>query len=90
MTLFVDLSDGFAIGNVNVAPKIKLTSTRSQSRLGQQSVEGALKILASPPDEFRNTMLNSNVNLEAAKKHKRRGSNADLKAQLTNNKPILL
>jgi hypothetical protein len=30
VTLFVDLSDGFAIGDVDVAPKIKLTNTANQ------------------------------------------------------------
>ena len=30
VTLFVDLSDGFAIGDVNVAPKIKITNTANQ------------------------------------------------------------
>jgi hypothetical protein len=30
VTLFVDLSDGFSIGDVNVAPKIKITNTANQ------------------------------------------------------------
>jgi hypothetical protein len=48
----------------------------------EQIREEALKIFASRPDEVRNTMLNLNANLEAAKKRERRNLNAD--SEVTN------
>jgi hypothetical protein len=48
----------------------------------EQIIEEALKIFASRPDKVRNTMLNLNANLEAAKK--REGSISNEDSEVTN------
>jgi hypothetical protein len=56
VTLFVDLSEGFTIGEINVEPKVKLTNTANQVYLldGYQCNADNTKLTTSELSAFRN------------------------------------